>query len=429
MDLPLIAGFRAGARLIRCDGRWVTQGQFVAQAQALARQLPAGRYAINLCTNRYRFLLGFAAVCLRGQTNLLPSSPSLAAVAEVRARYADSYELTDEQVAFGDIGTAPHVPTIEADHLAAILFTSGSTGTPQPQPKSWGTLSAIGRQLSERLLQGASAHIVATVPSQHMYGLETTVLLALGGGCAVHDGRPFFPPDVAQALDELPAPRVLVTTPVHLRALVESATRLPALQFVLSATAPLSEALASACESAWAVPVLEIYGCTEAGSTATRRTLEGPVWRLLPERRLVEHDGVTHVHADHFPEAVPLQDLLELLGPEQFRLLGRSGDLLKVAGKRASLADLTQKLQAVPGVIDAVIFDADGGETARPAALVVAPDLSETAILHALAQQVDAVFLPRPLRKVDQLPRNELGKLPRQRLIEMLHRTPAEGHD
>lgn len=424
MQLPLISGFRADAPLIRHLGRWVTQGEFVAQAQALSQRLPQGRYAINLCSNRYRFLLGFAAACLRGQTNLLPSSPAPAAVADVRARYRESYELADGQIAVDAAGVADTSPMLDADQLAAILFTSGSTGIPQAQPKSWRTLSVIARQLSERLLEGAPAHIVATVPSQHMYGLETTALLALGGGCALHEGRPFFPPDVAQALNEVPAPRVLVTTPVHLRALIESATPLPAVQLVLSATAPLTEPLAAACEAAWSAPVREIYGCTEAGSTATRRTLDGPVWRLLPDRRLVERDGVTLVMAGHFPEAVPLQDVLELLDAELFRYVGRSGDLLKVAGKRASLADLTQKLQAVPGVVDAVIFDAAAGEAARPAALVVAPALSEAAILQALAQQVDPVFLPRPLRKVERLPRNELGKLPRQRLIEMLQQTP-----
>ncbi|MEQ1440501.1 AMP-binding protein [Fontimonas sp. SYSU GA230001] len=421
MQLPLISAFRPDAPLARHEGRWITQGEFVAQAQALAERLPAGRHAINLCMNRYRFLLGFAAASLRGQTSLLPSSPVPAAVAELHRAYADSYPLTDADLPLIDTGRASASPTLGADHLAAILFTSGSTGTPQPQPKRWDTLCAIGAQLSQHLLDGAPAHITATVPSQHMYGLETTVLLALSGACALHDGRPFFPADVARALHELPAPRVLVTTPVHLRALIESQTALPPLRFVLSATAPLTESLAAACESAWGAPVLEIYGCTEAGSTATRRTLDGPAWRLLPGRCLVEREGLTTVQADHLPEAVPLQDVLEPIDAETFRLLGRSGDLLKVAGKRASLADLTQKLQAIPGVIDAVIFAATDGEAARPAALVVAPDLSESAILQALAQQIDPVFLPRPLRKVERLPRNELGKLPRRRLIEMLH--------
>src|SRR3546814_19523278 len=54
------------------------------------------------------------------------------------------------------------------------------------------------------------------------------------------------------------------------------------------------------------------------------------------------------------------------------------------------------------------------------AALVVAPGLSEAAIVDALATQIDAAFLPRPLRKVAQLPRNALGKLQRTLLLATL---------
>ncbi len=420
---PLFAGFDPDRVAVWHRGHAITQGQFIARAQTLARALPQGMYAINLCGDRYAFMLGFAAVCLRGQTNLLPASAAAAAAERLRAAYPHSYTLTDDDIRIESQDAATTCPLIDADHLAAILFTSGSTGAPQAHPKRWRTLSVIALHLSQRLLGEASANIVATVPAQHMYGLETTVLMGLGARCTVHSGRPFFPQDVVQALHELPAPRVLVTTPVHLRALAAAEARLPPLQFVVSATAPLTPALAAACEQAWSAPVLEIYGCTEAGSTATRRTLDGPRWQVLPEMQLGElADGRAIVHAAHLPESVPLEDVLELDGAEHFHLIGRSSDLLKVAGRRASLSDLTQKLLALPGVQDAVIFNAGDGEVARPAALVVAPTVSEAAILQALAQQVDPVFLPRPLRKVAQLPRNELGKLPRQRLLELMER-------
>ena len=57
----------------------------------------------------------------------------------------------------------------------------------------------------------------------------------------------------------------------------------------------------------------------------------------------------------------------------------------------------------------------------RIAALVVAPTMDEHVILHALRQQLDPVFLPRPLRRVAALPRNETGKLPRNALEALLH--------
>lgn len=398
----------------------LTQGQYVAQVQRLAAELPSARFAINLCDNRYHFMLAYAAVCVRGQTNLLPSNAAPDAIAQLQTRYPDSYVLRDAQIDDRELAPALEVPLIADDHPAAMLFTSGSTGVPQAHLKTWASTTVIARHLAQRLLGGARAQVVATVPPQHMYGLETTVLMALAADCVVHGGRPFFPLDVAEALAQMPAPRVLVTAPVHLRALLESKTELPPLTFILSATAPLTRELAQACEAAWQVPVFEIYGCTEAGSTATRRTTEGERWRLLADMHLSVADGLATVHAAHLPGPTPLQDQLELHDDEHFSLLGRNSDLLKVAGKRASLADLTQRLLAIPGVDDAVIFNAAEGESARLAALVVAPKLSEAAILDALVKQIDAAFLPRPLRKVAQLPRNALGKLPRSLLLELL---------
>lgn len=418
--LPLLSRFEPEAPLAWHRGAPVTQGAYLAHVADVAARLPDARYALNVCESRYRFMVAFAAVCLRGQTNLLPAAAGPAAQSDARAAYPNSYVLDDTAVGDPGPARATSCPTLPGEHLAALLFTSGSTGTPQAHGKRWRTLCAIGCHLPERLLAASRASVVATVPPQHMYGLETSVLSAYGTGLAVHGARPLFPADIADALGQMPAPRMLVTTPVHLRALAADGTRLPGLSLIVSATAPLSAELARRCEEALGAPVHEIYGCTEAGSMATRRTLDGEAWTLLPGMRLhFDHDAAS-VSADHFAESVPLQDRLEDLGGARFRLLGRSADLLKVAGKRVSLNDLTQKLLAVPGVQDAVIFNAADGEAARPAALVVAPGISEAAILEALAQRVDAVFLPRPLRKVEKLPRNALGKLPRQALLELL---------
>jgi hypothetical protein len=65
------------------------------------------------------------------------------------------------------------------------------------------------------------------VPAQHSYGLESTILLTLHGGCALWHGRPFYPADIVDALAAVPRPRLLVSTPFHLRALLESQVGLP----------------------------------------------------------------------------------------------------------------------------------------------------------------------------------------------------------
>jgi acyl-coenzyme A synthetase/AMP-(fatty) acid ligase len=118
-----------------------------------------------------------------------------------------------------------------------------------------------------------------------------------------------------------------------------------------------------------------------------------------------------------------LADIVELDGDGCFRLRGRNTDLLEIAGKRASLGDLTRKLQAVPGVQDGVVFqmdDTDAMGVRRIAALAVAPGLDACAILAALRCEIDPVFLPRPLKLVDALPRSETGKLPRAELLSAM---------
>lgn len=430
-DLPLLPpDGDVDAPMFWQDGAAISRGRFAAGVVALAERLPVQPWAVNLCDNRYTFCTALAAAALRGMTTLLPPNAAPTTVAALRLAYPDGVIFGDEAGGIAEWIMPRHapelpgawLPAIAADHPVALVFTSGSTGQPQPHPKRWRSLHQAAVLIGRRLLPSPS-NIVATVPLQHMYGLETAALLPLAAGHAVFAARPVFPDDVRAALAAMPAPRVLVTAPVHIRALLNAGTALPPLAAVVSATAPLSAELAARAEKAFGAPVHEIYGCTEAGSIATRRTIEGPDWRLLDGIDLSLCGDSPEVLAMHLPTPVSLQDRLELI-PGGFRLLGRASDLLKVGGRRASLSDLTQKLLSIPGVIDGVVFqpqraDQDG-IVQRLAALVVAPTLSEAEVMQALAHLIDPIFLPRPLRLLAALPRNAVGKLPQAALERLL---------
>lgn len=117
-----------------------------------------------------------------------------------------------------------------------------------------------------------------------------------------------------------------------------------------------------------------------------------------------------------------LGDVVEVLDPTRFRLLGRGDDVVKLAGRRASLAGLTSILTGIDGVADGVFIapdDLDERPTARLEAFVVAPGRSAAAILAELRGRIDAVFLPRRVVLMEALPRNETGKLPRRALEAM----------
>lgn len=424
--------------LARVAGRPVTVGQFLFQARALAESLPRARHLINLVQDRYLFSLVFAAAIIAERTTLLPPNRLPATIDGLIERYPGCLVVSDQSIdglgrpvldprPQGELnGHCPTIPGIDAELLAAIVFTSGSTGPSSSIRKPWRTLHDSSRINAAEYGPGPGlTHALATVPAQHMWGLETSVLLPWFAPVAMASGQPFFAADILAELARLPRPRALISTPVHLRALAESGLEPRPIERIYSATAPLAAPLAERLEQQTGAELTEIYGCSEAGCLARRRTASEPSWTLFKPFKL-EMVGQHHqVLADHLPGAVVLFDRLEVQADGQFQLAGRDSDLVNIAGKRASLADLTETLLAIPGVIDGVIFqpgEDEHGPVNRLAALVVAPNLRPADVRRQLAQRIDAAFMPRPLRLVPALPRAESGKLPRQALDAFFRR-------
>ena len=112
-------------------------------------------------------------------------------------------------------------------------------------------------------------------------------------------------------------------------------------------------------------------------------------------------------------ERFRLDDEFEVIENRSFIHLGRPTDMIKIAGKRASMADLSHRLNRIEGIDDGVLLcrETPGNSAGRLIALVVAPTLSSRQIRMELARQIDSAFLPRRIFHVDKLPRNPSGKL------------------
>jgi acyl-coenzyme A synthetase/AMP-(fatty) acid ligase len=436
---PLILADDLDAPLAWRDGVAVSRRQYLADVHALAPRLPAAGPMLNFTADRYRFAVGLGAAMLRGQGSLMPPNHTPDTVERLRTLFPSTWALADADApalqlptihhadARADVSAPPAVPRIDDTALAAQVLTSGSTGAPVPHAKHWGLLvrntqagaQRLARQMGRRDLVGVT--LVATVPAQHMYGFESTVLIALLGGAAFDTGRPFYPADIAAALMRAPRPRMLVTTPFHLKMLLDSGVALPAIDLTVCATAPLAPQLAARAEAALAAPLMEIYGCTEAGQVASRRSTEGPEWHTYDGLQLSGDGDAVIVQGGHVPEPTRLADVLDVIDARSFRLLGRSNDLINIAGKRSSLGHLNFHLNSIAGVHDGAFWlppDTNGGGVVRPVAFVVAPELAAASAVHetvlaALRQRVDAAFLPRRIVAVPALPREPTtGKLP-----------------
>jgi acyl-CoA synthetase (AMP-forming)/AMP-acid ligase II len=425
--------------LLLHSGGSIAAATFYAQAHRLAEALPGTRFVINLCESRHGFMLGFAAALMRGQTSLLPSGQGRSDWEQVLRQFPDASLVSDTTIPaahYFDIRPylsnidkqAIPAPLIDENLQATILFTSGSTGQPTAHVKTWGQLCHGAQSLAATLNwdDDASRAIVGSVPSQHMFGLETTVMLPWVTGTPVHTQKPLLPADLKNVLSQCELPSWWMTTPLHLRAPLHP---LRGLAGVVASTMSLPAGIAQAAEAAWQIPVMEIYGSTETGALAIRRTAAESFWAPLPGVSLRNENGKTLAAGAHVGSTVTLGDELTLQPDGRFLWIGRSTDLIKVGGKRASLAALNLHLADIPGVDDAAYFSpADekaldaGNITAtakRMAAFYVSSTLSPQEVLQTLRSRIDPVFLPRPLYRVAQLPRNATGKLPQAALAEL----------
>ena len=438
MSISLIQHQNAQQPVAYRLGAVISAAQFINDVQSLAARLPERRYVINLCADRYRFAVGLCAALLRGQVSLLPPNYTPAFVASLVEDHPGLYSLADSPLSGIDLErfdfpklefdsvAAFVVPTIPAEQVAAYVFTSGSTGRPTAHVKTWGGVANGALAQAERfaLVTNSETTLVGTVPPQHMYGLESSLILALQTGIAFFGGHPFYPADIRAALSQISGARVLVTTPFHLRALLSDDEPVPDLACLVSATAPLPLDLAQLAEAKLGVPLYEVYGCTEAGQVATRRTVVDSTWETYRDIRVYARGDEVFTHGGSVEIEAKLLDVIDVIDDEHFILHGRTADVINIAGKRTSLANLNFHLNAIPGVGDGVFFmpDEKDHSITRLTALVVAPDLTPAQIIAALRTRIDAAFLPRPIYFVDALPRNSTGKLPREVIAALVLR-------
>ncbi len=327
-------------------------------------------HVVNLCRDRYRFAVGFAAALCRRQVNLLPPNDMPGMLDQLATDYPDVYCLTDGERPDGPAifpypSILPHdpaahlVPRFPADQLAAVLFTSGSTGRPQPHGRSWGDL--VNRYARSG---SAARHWFAARGVADWYRTASAQL------------RTRIPPDARTAARVGAARRAAILPGRYCR----GACRCAASSGAGDHAAPLAGSaggaghhalrltwcsqqprrcrseLAREAEQRFAGTLYEIYGCSEAGQIAVRRTALTQEWRCLDGIVLRQDAAGTWASGIPIAEETLLSDVIELHDHARFSLHGRIADLVNVAGKRTSLAHLNHHLNAIEGVLDGALL-------------------------------------------------------------------------
>jgi 4-coumarate--CoA ligase (photoactive yellow protein activation family) len=415
-------------------GGTLAASDLVADAGRVAAGLmdrQPGAVALH-CSDRYLFAAALLGAWQAGRVVFLPQNGqpgtlrALRQDPEVRLLLHDRKGDGDAEGTFietflsGSIAPAPQSEIDLGRHMVTLV-TSGSSGGNQRCPKTGAQLLDEATLLARVFEVGRGARILATAPPHHIYGLLFGVLLPLRSGAAIIRESPLHAESVAASLRRYAATH-LVSVPAHLAALAE-VDELPPLECVFSSGAPLPSSTSEPLRVRTGWRVVEVYGSTETGGVAWRSGAEP--WRPLPGVSVSAADDGRILLSSPFlpPGSHPYlgADLISPVAGGGFHLLGRSDGVAKIAGKRVSLREIEEFLLRQPGVLDcaAIARPSCGPRGAEIWVAVAADGVTMVELRMALSGWLDPVALPRRIRILHSLPREDTGKLVQERLLQL----------
>jgi acyl-coenzyme A synthetase/AMP-(fatty) acid ligase len=419
-----------------------TWGQLLADVESVAATLgDASGEVVVACGDRYVGAVALLAAWRAGRVAALPPNgrpETIDALAEARGISLILHDgggsgarARDVRPLLGRGGAGGDLPSLPAGKTIACVYTSGSTGASVACPKTAGQLLGEAAMLARTFDVGPGARVLATVPSLHIYGLLFGTLMPLMGGGALVRATPLHAETIAAAVRAFEAD-VLCGVPAHLRGLAELPPgALAPVRRLFSSAAPLEAETASRLAGVLGFGPTEILGSTETGGIAWRDGTVGSAWRPLPGVEVsTDADGAMLVRSPFVQaagDAYRGADAIRALPDGRFELVGRADGILKIGGTRVSVAEIERRLRGAPGVTDAAVVAVDvGGARGHELWAAVAPATLDAGALRAeLRRHVDAVAVPRRFRAVASLPREDSGKLTRERLLALFGRAGA----
>lgn len=336
----------------------------------------------------------------------------------------------------------------QPDDLAALLYSSGTTGKPKGIMLSHHNLAFNARALSAAWGFTSQDVLLHLLPLFHVHGLFIALGCTLMSGSRMLFGSKF---EVAQALTWLPHATVMMGVPTYYTRLLASPDLNQGLthgiRVFTSGSAPLLAETWHAFRERTGHEVLERYGMTETSIIATNplagERRPGSVGPALPgvEIRIVDDadqpvpEGTTgHVqvrgdsvfkgywgmpektHADILPEGwFRTGDDGVIDGKGYLSLVGRAKDLIITGGLNVYPSEVETVLDEVPGVLESAVIGlphADFGEQVV-GVVVLKPgaDWDEGLARAQVREKLAAFKCPKHYRVVQELPRNAMGKV------------------
>jgi malonyl-CoA/methylmalonyl-CoA synthetase len=333
--------------------------------------------------------------------------------------------------------------------LAAILYTSGTTGRSKGAMLTHGNLLSNARALRDAWHFTAGDKLLHALPVFHIHGLFVAINVTLAAG-ATALLLPKFDPDLV--FRHLAATTVLMGVPTFYVRLLQDARLSPAttatIRLFVSGSAPLLAETHRAWQERTGQAILERYGMTETGINTSNpyagERRAGTVGLPLPEvelrivdlesRRPLERGALgmievrgPNVFAGYWrnPEKTQSEfhegyfitgDIGQIDERGYVHIVGRGKDLIISGGYNVYPKEIEDEIDALAGVAESAVVGLPHPDLGEAVTAIVVPqakssELSEVAMLEQLRVRLARYKCPKRILFVDDLPRNTMGKV------------------
>ncbi|MCR8710273.1 AMP-binding protein [Aliarcobacter butzleri] len=308
-------------------------------------------------------------------------------------------------------------------NFSFLYFTSGSTGFPTAALKTQDNIDKEIEDLTKLLKDYKINKVIVTVPFIHIYGSLFGLFYPLHNNIDIILKEHFLPNDLLDLIDDY---SLVVTTPLYIKALnkINSKKDLNKSIFI-SSTAPLLGDDAKEFKDKFNSNIIQIFGSTETGGIAYKYNND-ELWQPLPsvkldidiENRLkVKSPYVSNIlYEKEFKDInqeVQTFDYVEF-SESKFKLIGRSSQILKIAGKRYSTIQIENILEKVEGIRKALVLVNSNNNSLRGELLDITLETHKEFLVkdiqNILKKELSNLKFSINLKIVDKIKTSSTGK-------------------
>jgi acyl-coenzyme A synthetase/AMP-(fatty) acid ligase len=307
--------------------------------------------------------------------------------------------------------------------FAAMFFTSGSTGFPTGAFKSRENIETDMAALVREFGNFQIEKVVATVPFIHIYGFLAALLLPLKLDVDLIFKEHFLPHDL---LESAKPHHLIVTTPLYIKSLLRlDETKDLSETIFISSTGPLPPEIAKEFTDTFNTTLIQLFGSTETGSIAFKKQ-DDTFWTPFHSVEVsLNAEGLLHVSSPFISKTLWQEGFTHTGGAIQsfdyatieqgrFQLIGRSSNIVKIAGKRYATAQIEEILEAMEGIEKALVHVKHNNAELKDEVIQVFLEatrlITVKELKSAIKQKLGKINLPIELHIVDKISTTLMGK-------------------